>query len=404
MRYERLVIEGGGASYVLDFHPRLTVISGVGQIERDGIVNELVGALGATRAGVHAEIVADGGHQFAIFRPVNAHHRVISVDTACDVSDRFRNSAGEIDILARAGLNPRSARQLVRLGAAELRASGQGDQSELWARAARAIDADNDLRIVADDTGAQPEDAAIVQAVEDHHNAFVAEQRRAERTRRITFGAAAFLALFGLAMAMRQSEMAAGLLIIVASAVAAMSLRHNGRLEGAEAAETAALEAAGAQSYLGFHLQRVDGLLSDDRQRRRLMHAADIAKQARQSFATMVGLDIEPSWAVDHRGDVEARRAGHRGEISGRESSHAKLLRGRLEGLRSSAAGGESLPMVLDDSFREIAREDRPALLELLVERSREQQIIFLTDDEDIATWARLESLAGDMAIVEPVA
>ena len=60
--------------------------------------------------------------------------------------------------------------------------------------------------------------------------------------------------------------------------------------------------------------------------------------------------------------------------------------------------------MVLDDSFREIAREDRPALLELLVERSREQQIIFLTDDEDIATWARLESLAGDMAIVEPVA
>lgn len=116
-------------------------------------------------------------------------------------------------------------------------------------------------------------------------------------------------------MAMRQSEMAAGLLIIVASAVAAMSLRHNGRLEGAEAAETAA-----------------------------------------------------------------------------------------LEGLRSSAAGGESLPMVLDDSFREIAREDRPALLELLVERSREQQIIFLTDDEDIATWARLESLAGDMAIVEPVA
>jgi len=414
VRYERLVIEGGGASYVLDFHPRLTVISGVGQIERDGIVNELVGALGATRAGVHAEIVADGGHQFAIFRPVNAHHRVISVDTACDVSDRFRNSAGEIDILARAGLNPRSARQLVRLGAAELRASGQGDQliarlagydqSELWARAARAIDADNDLRIVADDTGAQPEDAAIVQAVEDHHNAFVAEQRRAERTRRITFGAAAFLALFGLAMAMRQSEMAAGLLIIVASAVAAMSLRHNGRLEGAEAAETAALEAAGAQSYLGFHLQRVDGLLSDDRQRRRLMHAADIAKQARQSFATMVGLDIEPSWAVDHQGDVEARRAGHRGEISGRESSHAKLLRGRLEGLRSSAAGGESLPMVLDDSFREIAREDRPALLELLVERSREQQIIFLTDDEDIATWARLESLAGDMAIVEPVA
>jgi hypothetical protein len=414
VRYERLVIEGGGASYALDFHPRLTVISGVGQIERDGIVNELVGALGATRAGVHAEIVADGGHQFAIFRPINAHHRVISVDTARDVSDRFRNSAGEIDILARAGLNPRSARQLVRLGAAELRASGQIDQlvaqlagcdpNELWARAGRTLDAENELRIVADDTGAQPEDAAIVQAVEDHHNAFIAEQRRAERTRRVTFGSAALFALVGLAMAMRQNEVAAGLLIIIASTVAAMSLRHNVRLETAEAAEKSALEAAGAQSYLGFHLQRVDGLLDDDRQRRRLMQAADTAKQARAAFVTMVGLDIEPSWAVDHRSDVEALRAGHRGELNGRESSHAKLLRSRLEGLRSSAAGGESLPMVLDDSFREIAREDRPALLELLVERSREQQIIFLTDDEEIATWARLESLAGDMAVVEPVA
>jgi hypothetical protein len=409
-----LVIEGGGASYALDFHPRLTVISGVGQIERDGIVNELVGALGATRAGVHAEIVADGGHQFAIFRPVNAHHRVISVDTARDVSDRFRNSAGEIDILARAGLNPRSARQLVRLSAGELRASGQIDQliaqlagcdpTELWARAGRAIDADNELRIVAEDTGAQPEDAAIVQAVEDHHNAFVTEQRRAERTRRISFGAAAALALIGLVMAMRQNEVAAGLLIIVASVVAAMSLRHNVRLEEAEAAEKHALEAAGAQSYLGFHLQRVDGLLDDDRQRRRLMQAADTAKQAREAFVTLVGLDIEPSWAVDHRRDVEALRAGHRGELNGRESSHAKLLRSRLEQLRSSAAGGESLPMVLDDSFREIAREDRPALLELLVERSREQQIIFLTDDDEIATWAKLEALAGEMAVVEPIA
>ena len=38
------------------------------------------------------------------------------------------------------------------------------------------------------------------------------------------------------------------------------------------------------------------------------------------------------------------------------------------------------------------------------VERSREHQIIFLTDDEEIATWARVEALAGEMAVVEPVA
>lgn len=414
MRYERLVIEGGGASYALDFHPRLTVISGIGQIERDGIVNELIGALGATRAGVHAEIVADSGHQFAIFRPVNAHHRVISVDTARDVSERFRNSAGEIDILARAGLDTRTARALVRLGAAELRASGQIDQllaqlaacdaSELWARAARAVQADRDLRDVAHETGAQPEDAAIVQAVEDRHTTFVAEQRRAERTRRLTFAAAAVAALGGLGVAVSGHGAFAGILVIVASAIAALSLRHNARLAEAESAEQDALTKVGAQSYLGFHLQRVDGLLNDDKERRRLMQAADNATRTRAAFATLVGLDIDPSWALAHRNDVEATRRGHETDVSGRQSSHAKLLRSRLDGLRAGAAGGESLPLVLDDAFRDIAREDRPALLELLVERSSEQQIIFLTNDDEIATWARLEALAGDVAVVEPVA
>jgi hypothetical protein len=414
VRYERLVIEGGGASYALDFHPRLTVISGVGQIERDGIVNELVGALGATRAGVHAEIVADSGHQFAIFRPVNSHHRVISVDTARDVSDRFRNTAGEIDILARAGLDPRAAKQRVRLGAAELRASGQldlllgqlaaCDPDELWARAARVIDAESELRAVAEATGAQPEDAQIVQQVEDRHNAFVGEQQRAERMRRGTFGGAALLALLGLAMAMSGREMAAGLFVILASGVAALSLRHNGRLEVAEAGEKKALAAAGAQSYLGFHLQRVDGLLADDQQRRRLMQAGDAATTARRAFVTLVGLDIEASWALEHRREVSAIRSGQDRDVTHVESSHAKLLRSRLDALRSSAVGGESLPLVLDDAFREIAREERPALLELLVNRSRDQQIILLTDDDEITTWARLEALAGEAAVVEPVA
>ena len=182
-----------------------------------------------------------------------------------------------------------------------------------------------------------------------------------------------------------------------------MSLRHNGQVAAAAAAEQEALAAAGAQSYLGFHLQRVDGLLHDDRQRRRLVEAAGTAAAARAAFVAVAGVDIDPSWALGHRKDVDAIRGGDPRHAAS-ESSHAKLLRSRLAGLRSHAAGGESLPLVLDDAFRELAREDRPALLELLVERSHEQQIIFLTDDEEIATWARLEALAGEIAIVEPVA
>jgi hypothetical protein len=414
VRYERLVIEGGGASYALDFHPRLTVISGVGQMERDGIVNELVGALGPTRAGVHAEVVSDGGHRFAIFRPVNATHRVINVDNARDVSDRFRNPAGEIDILAKAGLNARSARHLVRVSANELRAAGQTDELismlakcnpvELWSRAEAAAQADQELRRVADATGTQPEDAAIVQAVEDRHVAFLEEQRRAEQRRRFTFTSAALLAsaAMGVLVAL-QSGLIAGVLLILSAATAALSLRSNGRLAKAEAAELEALSAAGAQSYLGFHLQRVDGLLADERQRRDLMKAADAAAQARGAFISLVGIDLDASWALSRRPVIEARRAG-RHEGAAVESGYAKLLRTRLDALLSESIGGESLPLVLDDAFRDVAREDRPALLELLVERSHQQQIVFLSNDEEIATWARLEALAGELSVVEPVA
>ena len=43
-----------------------------------------------------------------------------------------------------------------------------------------------------------------------------------------------------------------------------------------------------------------------------------------------------------------------------------------------------------------------PALLELLVRSSAHQQIILLTEDQSIASWARLESMTGTMALVEP--
>jgi hypothetical protein len=421
VRYERLVIEGGGATYALDFHPRLTVICGVGQLERDGIVNELVGALGATRAGVHAEIVADNGQAFAVFRPASAHHRVISVDTARDVSEQFRNADGEIDILARVGLDSRSARAVIRLGAAELHASGHIDElmerlaacdpELLWPLARRAAAAADALRDVAEETGTQPEDAVIIQAVEDRHAAFLAEQRRAEQIRRATFGVSAVVAVVALAAALGGHRILAGALVIAASAVAARSLRHNARLSEAEAAAKAALAAAGARSYLGFHLQRVDGLLRDDHQRKRLMAAAARATVLRAEFQALAG-DVEPEWANDHRHEVDARRTGtlrlgagaEAGAETGTEAGHARLLTRRLDVLRGPAGSGESLPLVLDDALRDVERCHRPALLELLVDRSSGQQIVLLTDDDEIATWARVEALAGQLAVVEPVA
>ena len=41
-------------------------------------------------------------------------------------------------------------------------------------------------------------------------------------------------------------------------------------------------------------------------------------------------------------------------------------------------------------------------LLELLGRSAGEPQIVFLTEDEDVASWARLEALTGEVSVIEP--
>ena len=70
--------------------------------------------------------------------------------------------------------------------------------------------------------------------------------------------------------------------------------------------------------------------------------------------------------------------------------------------LKSIGAGGESFPLLLDDVLSEVDPTMKPELLELLMKASADQQVIYLTQDEDVASWARVEALTGAMAVVEP--
>jgi ABC-type lipoprotein export system ATPase subunit len=78
----------------------------------------------------------------------------------------------------------------------------------------------------------------------------------------------------------------------------------------------------------------------------------------------------------------------------------AHVLVTRLAELRSVA--GEGVPLLLDDPFQQLDRSVKPLLLELLGRSAGEPQIVFLTEDEDVASWARLEALTGDVALIEP--
>jgi hypothetical protein len=423
VRYERLVIQAGSNSFSLALHPRLTVIAGVGAVERDGLVGEFVGALGSSRTGVHAEITQDDGRHLAVFRPDGGRHRVVDIDSATDVSREYATAQGRIDLLAHGGIDLRRARRRMRLGARDLATGTQGaalirkladvDQNRLWTAAEQLVRTDDHLQQVAEAVGSAPEDAAVIDKIESRHREFEEAQERHERFRHKSIGIALAGAVAAIPIAFFSRAAAMGPLLL-ASVTVLVSFVFRSRMERAARAEEEALAEAGAQSYLGFHLQRVNGLLSSDQNRRQLMTAAEEHNRATAEWHTMAG-DIQVDWAFEHREEILAAARLRRditalGAMSStapdmdddRTTDLARVLVGRLAELRHLGRGGESFPLILDDPFVELDPSMKPSLLELLGHSSGSPQLIFLTQDEDVASWARLEALTGALSIIEP--
>jgi hypothetical protein len=423
VRYERLVIQAGSNSFNLSLHPRLTVIAGVGEMEREGLVGEVIGALGSARTGVHAELITDEGRHLAVFRPEGGRHRVVDIDSATDVSREFTSPEGRIDLLGHTGIELRRARRRMRLGASDLATGTQGaalirkladvDQSRLWAAAAQLQRTDDHLQKVAEAVGSAPEDAAVIDKIERRHQEFEAAQERHERFRHKSIAIAVAGAVSAIPIAFFSRVAAFGPLFL-ASVTLLVSFVFRTRMERAARAEEEALAEAGAQSYLGFHLQRVNGLLSSDQNRKRLMNAADDHNKATAEWRTMAG-DIQVDWAFDHREEILAAARLRRditalGAMSstapdmddGRTTDLAGVLVGRLAELRHLGNDGESYPLILDEPFTGLDPGVKPALLELLGHSAGSPQLIFLTEDEDVASWARLEALTGALSIIEP--
>jgi len=189
---------------------------------------------------------------------------------------------------------------------------------------------------------------------------------------------------------------------------------QNQRMARAGRAEDKALAEAGAESYLGFHLQRVNGLMDSQQSRHRVISAANELETAKQAWHDMAG-DVTVDWAFDYRDEIDRASAlladmaslavplATDEEIEDSEIGDlAHVLISRLNDVRMIGPAGESLPLILDDPLLGLRREVKAPLLELLVRSSISQQIIFLTEDEDVIDWARLESMTGEISILEP--
>ena len=421
MRVERLVIEAGDNTLTLDLHPRLTVVAGIGRVEREGLVGELIGALGGSRPGLHLELEERSGRHLAVFRPTSGRHRIVDVDRASDVTAEFADAAGGCSLLARLGLDSRSARRVMRFGAADLATNSNRrqavevlaalDQRRLWGAAEALRRAEGDLTSEAEAIGSAPEDAAIIDEVEARHNAVEHAADQFETTRKRTFWIGG-----GCALATIPSVAAVGAEGLLFAALAAVSvlasLRARARVGRAAKAEEQALAEAGASSYLGFQLQRVNGLLANDTSRKAIMDVAGARRQALTEWQQLAG-DVPVEWALANREEIqEASRLRREVDVLGSISTTAPdvsndvtgelahVLVTRLAEVR--AVGGEGMPLILDDPFQQLDPSVKPLLLELLGRSAGEPQIVFLTEDEDVASWARLEALTGEVALIEP--
>lgn len=392
------------------------------------MVGELLGALGSARSGVHVELVQDDGRRLAVSRPDTSPHLVVDVDTAQDVSAEFATPDGGIDLLAKEELNQRTARRYLRLTRSDLAASAQSDElirrlaqaepTELWSAAARVRVTDDALTKEAEALGSAPEDAEIVDQIERRQHRLEADADANARLRRYATVVGVVALLAGLATAATVDVATGGAMLLIAALTTGVSAACQLRIRRAQADEQQALTADGAESYLGFHLQRVNEILSDGSSRRRLMAVAEDHRGAVSRWTALAG-DVSVDWALEHheeiaaatrlRGDVNAFGAGSNSANSGPDVADdttadvAHALVSRLTRARSVGSSAEGFPLILDDPFVGLSPAVKHSLLELLGRTAGSPQVILLTEDHDVASWARLEALTGSLSILEPM-
>lgn len=422
MRFARLAVEAHGRTLEVEFHPNLTVITGVGSKTRESMIHELLSGLCTHRSGTHLEVVTDAGRSLVVFRPSDSAHRVIDAATGNDVSAEFTSRSGNIDLLDAFGMDAAATRRWSRIGPNDLVASTQNqeliarlgriDQNQLWSDARRLQLARRALAEHEDVDVA--EDTALTERIDHNYHAHDAALEQADRTR-------LFAMIVGtvslLAAALTATSSAGAALIAVAFAVAATitAFVFRARVSYYRKQLEGALTESGSESYLGYQLDRIDGYITSEHQRRHRAAVQSDVDDALRRWHTTAG-DVDVDWAVEHRPAIEAaaglRTSDHshyRGELS-LVPRHARdeapelieTLVTRIAKNRHLGVDGEAFPLLLDEPFGAFDPAVRPALLETLLGQEGTPQIVLLTNSDDIVSWARLEELTGSLRLVGP--
>lgn len=417
------MIDSGEHTFAADFHPKLTVIGGLDRGARAALTGEVIASLAGGKPGVHLELET-GGRSLTVFRPSTGRHRVIDTGSVRDVTDDYVAGDGTIDLFASLGVDRTLAQRAIRLSREDLVLRGAtdeyvsrlaaADQEVLWETAMRLKSANELLEHVSAASGASATDVELLDVVEQRHAELVKATENYDKVRLVSLTVADLGAIVGLAMAFSDRTTGAipFLAIAVIGVVCALWFRRT--VSQAEEAEREALSGTGADDYTAFQVERVSALLDSDAERRRFMQAVTGHRKASAEWKAIAG-DVSLTFALDHidqirlSADVQSgvrslqHLSGTAPEVSSDVTAElAQALLNRIEAVRALTAGNEVLPMVVDDAFEDLEPTVKPMLLEMLAASSGAPQVILLTADEDVASWARMEAMTGEVAVVEP--
>ncbi len=421
MRFTSLTLGAGKNAATIEFHPKLTVVAGVGPVERDVFAGELLGALSGTRRGTKVVLTDDNGLELVVDRRDNADADVARGPGGEDVTARYALPTGRVDLLQALGIDLDTARKRCRLNATDIAAASKADrvidelaglnQAYLWSIATQLVSSDKVLKTEAEIVESAFEDAPVIELIEERHQASDAAAARYESVRHhgIIVGGISAIAAIPATLMIGWTGLC---FLVVAAVFAALSITTRRSMEKAAEAEAEALEQAGTESYIGFHIARMNQLLEGQRNRERLASAAKAHRESTASWGELVGeLDVE--WALANRDKIEAvalrlttggaTRANHGPDLTDADPAElAQALITRLAELRKIGKDGQSLPLILDEPLKGVPLSVKQWMLELIGRSAGSPQVLLFTSDPDIAAWAKMEAMAGQLSIIAP--
>ncbi len=403
MRIRRLELITPTERSSLRLHHDLTVVTGLGRLEREAMSVELIGAIGPGRSGLCVDMSMADGSRVNVIRPLDDAPFAFDEDTGRDRSRDFRpGDCGPIDPLGSLGLERHRHRAFIRLGRRELQHARNDRErydalaamppGDLWSVAETIVSLDTRLRDAAAGERRAAATARVLAAdVDDAHGELerLIDNESLSDSELITTVAA--LVALGLGATIATALPVA--LPFFGAGVGLILWRRHQRwaIERARHAERVALARSGASSYLEHQLRRVDGLTGMPDHRAGTLDLIEQQRRANDRWSALLGgdhLDISPQWAIEHRSTIEAHRIQRvdlHHEPSLGSGDPAALVR-HLD--RVEREIGEALPLVLDDPFCDLDDFDLTAVLSLLDDTRARTQTIVMTDDPRIVGWA----------------